>query len=60
MVVNARRASRFFSQQTLIAMSEQNNIDADKIVIAIPPGDDPTGHSPAGTGSEQWEPVLAD
>ena len=50
----------FFSQQKLIAMSEQNNIDADKIVIAMPPVDDPTGHSPTGTGGEQWEPVLAD
>ena len=41
-------------------MSEQNDMDAEKIVIALPPIDDLAGLSPSETGSDQWEPVLAD
>jgi hypothetical protein len=47
-------------------MSEPNDIDGDKIVIA-PPGcgaaplvNEPTSHSVGETGPEDWQPVLAD
>ena len=41
-------------------MSEQNDIEAEKIVIALPPIDDLAGLSLGETGSDQWKPVLAD
>ena len=47
-------------------MSEQNDIDGDKIVIALPMGggpplvNEPAGHNPGEAGPEDWEPVLAD
>ena len=41
-------------------MSEQNDIDTEKIVIALPPIDDLADLSPGETGSDQWKPVLAD
>jgi|TARA_B110001454_G_scaffold33591_1_gene32928 hypothetical protein len=47
-------------------MSEQNDIDGDKIVIALPRSggaplvNEPTGHNPVEVGPEDWEPVLAD
>ena len=41
-------------------MSEQNDIDADKIVVALPANDDLAELSPGETGSDPWKPVLAD
>ena len=47
-------------------MSEQNDIDGDKIVIALPRSggvplvNEPTGHNSGEAGPEDWEPVLAD
>jgi len=41
-------------------MSEQKDIDADKLVITLPPIDDLAELSQGETGSDQWKPVLAD
>ncbi|MCP4848089.1 MAG: hypothetical protein GY899_09115 [Verrucomicrobiaceae bacterium] len=47
-------------------MSEQNDIDGDKIVIALPKSgcvplvNEPTGHNSGEVVPEDWEPVLAD
>ena len=47
-------------------MSEPNDIDGDKIVIALPGSaavplvNEPTSHSVGETGAEDWQPVLAD
>ena len=50
----------------MITMSEQNDIDSDKIVIALPrSGTAPfvpesSGQDKVDGGPDDWEPVLAD
>ena len=54
------------SWETLITMSEQNDIDSDKIVIALPRSGaapfvpESSGHDRVDGGPDDWEPVLAD